>query len=124
MSRPRPEPLAAAVADALASVEDPCMASAGLDLSILDLGLVQNVRMDGSHVRVELTFTELGCSFTHHLATRVQDALEALEGVDEVEVRPVWTPHWTRARLSPRARRALRASTGRLSGLAGTGGGR
>jgi metal-sulfur cluster biosynthetic enzyme len=117
VNAPDRESIAAAVADALRTVEDPCMASAGLDLSILDLGLVQDVRVEGSDVCVELTFTELGCSFTHHLAARVQTAIEALEGVQTVQVRAVWTPRWTRERLSPRARRALAESSGRLSEL-------
>lgn len=102
------------------------MASAGLDLSILDLGLVYDVRLapersgppSGVTVEIDLTFTELGCSFTHHVMTRVTDAVEALDGVAEARVRPVWRPGWSRDRMSPAARAQLGDASARLSLLA------
>jgi len=97
-----------AVYEALDLVEDPCMKAAGLDLSILDLGLVYGVdTQEDGRVRVDLTLTEIGCIFTHRIFGAVYDAVEALPGVKEVEVVPRWTPVWTEERLSQKARSAL-----------------
>jgi metal-sulfur cluster biosynthetic enzyme len=97
-----------AVYEALDRVEDPCMKAAGLDLSILDLGLVYGVEVqEGGRVRIDLTLTELGCIFTHRVFGGVYDAVEALPGAKKVEVTPRWTPVWTEERLNQKARSAL-----------------
>lgn len=106
------------VAEALGGVPDPCMAFAKLDVSVRDLGLIQDVRVDGDAVEVDLTFTELGCSFSHHLVEEVRAAVEAVEGVHEVRVIPVWAPLWSRSRMAPTAQEVLADSVGRLSAIA------
>jgi len=96
-----------AVYEALHGVKDPCMGAAGLDLSIVDLGLVYGVEVEGGSVVVQITFTEPGCMFTHTVTTGVYDALEALPGVEEVRVTPTWMPVWTQERLNRKAARAF-----------------
>jgi metal-sulfur cluster biosynthetic enzyme len=91
-------------------VPDPCAAAAGLDLSIVDIGLVYDVTVDQDRVEVALTFTELGCQFTHRIVADVTDSVRALDGVEAVRVRPCWSPPWSPDRLSPRAVAALAAS--------------
>lgn len=118
MNAPDPATIEARVRTALDGVADPCMASAGLDLSVADLGLVCDVRVEGRTVEVDLTFTELGCAFTHHLLDAVERAVDGVEGVEEVRITPVWLPRWSRDRLSSRARSELGAATRRLSRLA------
>jgi metal-sulfur cluster biosynthetic enzyme len=94
-----PDPsLAAAVGAALDQIADPCLAAAGIRGSIVDLGLVQSVRADtDGDVVVELSLTEMGCAFTHHLLDRVWAAVEGLEGVHTATVTPIWT--WTPAHM-------------------------
>jgi metal-sulfur cluster biosynthetic enzyme len=105
------------VYEALDLVEDPCMKGAGLDLSILDLGLVYGVdTQEDGRVRVDLTLTEIGCIFTHRIFGAVYDAVEALPGVKEVEVVPRWTPVWTEERLNQKARSALADSRSAMFG--------
>jgi metal-sulfur cluster biosynthetic enzyme len=99
------------VHEALDRVKDPCMQAAGLDLSILDLGLVYGVEaQEDGRVRIDMTLTELGCIFTHRIFGAVYDAVEALPGVKGVEVVPRWTPVWTEERLNRKARSALEDS--------------
>jgi metal-sulfur cluster biosynthetic enzyme len=112
------EQLAGRVLEALAAVPDPCMAFARLDISVRDLGLVRDVRVDGDVVAVDLTFTELGCSFSHHLVEEVRSAVEAVEGVGQVRVSPVFTPLWSRAEMTAAAQDTLAESVGRLSTIA------
>lgn len=102
------------VYEALEAVKDPCMGAAGLDLSIVDLGLVYGVEIEAGAVNVEMTFTEIGCVFTHVIGTGVYDAVEALPGVESVELTPRWLPIWTEDRLNERASRALSGNRGAM----------
>lgn len=107
MSGPSGGPSVEEVYEALDTVKDPCMGAAGLDLSIVDLGLVYGVEVDNGAVNVEMTFTEIGCVFTHVIGTRVYDAVGALPGVDSVELTPRWLPLWTEDRVNEKASKAL-----------------
>lgn len=102
------------VYEALEAVKDPCMGAAGLDLSIVDLGLVYGVEIEDGAVNVEMTFTEIGCVFTHVIGSEVYDAVEALPGVESVELTPRWLPIWTEDRLNERASRALSGNRGAM----------
>ncbi|MEQ8166412.1 MAG: metal-sulfur cluster assembly factor [Alphaproteobacteria bacterium] len=100
----------AAIWDTLGGVADPCMAAVGLDLSVVDLGLIYDVDLDDGHVSVTMTFTEIGCQFTHVVVSGSYDAIEALPGVASVKVVPCWEPLWTEARLTEKAASALALS--------------
>jgi metal-sulfur cluster biosynthetic enzyme len=100
-------PTVEAVYEALGTVKDPCMGAAGLDLSIVDLGLIYGVEVDDGVVNVEMTFTEIGCVFTHVIGSGIHDAVGALPGVERVELTPRWLPLWTEDRVNEKASRAL-----------------
>jgi phenylacetate-CoA oxygenase PaaJ subunit len=87
---------------ALQTVEDP-----ELPVSIVDLGLVRGVRVDGDDVTVEVTFTAMGCPCIGWIQEDIRTCLARLPGVGRVEVRVVWDPPWTPADVRPSAREAL-----------------
>ena len=91
--------------DALREVYDPCCADRGI--SIVDMGVVEDVRLDGSHVAVDLVLTTGWCPFVASMSSAIPDRLKRLEGVDTVEVKVVWDPVWTMDRLSEEAREKL-----------------
>ena len=93
------------VRDALCEVYDPCCADRGI--SIVDMGVVEDVRVAGGHVEVDLVLTTGWCPFVASMSTAIPDRLNGLEGVDSVDVRVVWNPVWTEERLSPSAREKL-----------------
>jgi metal-sulfur cluster biosynthetic enzyme len=95
----------AALIDALRDVYDPCCADRGI--SIVDMGVVEDVHIDGSHVRVDLVLTTGWCPFVANMSTVIPDRLRLLAGVETVDVRVVWDPVWTMDRLSPSAREKL-----------------
>jgi ATP-binding protein involved in chromosome partitioning len=68
----------AAVIEALRPVEDP-----ELHRSIVDLGMVKEVRIDGPSVGVLIALTVAGCPLRNEIQRRVSDAVTALEGVGE-----------------------------------------
>ena len=112
MSGSNERPTVEAIYEALDTVKDPCMGAAGLDLSIVDLGLVYGVEVEDGAVNVEITFTEIGCVFTHVIGSGVYDAVGALPGVESVELTPRWLPLWTEDRVNAKAARALSGNRG------------
>jgi metal-sulfur cluster biosynthetic enzyme len=94
-----------AILDALRDVYDPCCADRGV--SIVDMGVVEDVRVDGAHVDVDLVLTTGWCPFVASMSTAIPERLRRMEGVETVEVRTVWDPVWTTDRLSPSARDKL-----------------
>ena len=71
----------AQVIDALRPVEDP-----ELHTSIVDLGMVKNVGIDGGRVSVLIALTVPGCPLRAEITQRVTAALQPLAGVDAVNV--------------------------------------
>ncbi len=71
----------AQVIEALRPVQDP-----ELHRSIVDLGMVKEVNINGSHVGVLVALTVPGCPLKAEITTRVTSALLPLGGVDDVSV--------------------------------------
>ena len=91
--------------DALREVYDPCCQDRGV--SIVDMGVVEDVRHVGAHVEVDLIPTTGWCPFVANMSAAIPEALCALDGVETVEVKVVWEPAWTPDRLSESARAKL-----------------
>jgi metal-sulfur cluster biosynthetic enzyme len=89
--------------DALREVMDP-----EIPISLVDLGLIYSVRHEGATVEVDLTFTATACPCMAFIHFDIQDRLRREPGVEEVKVNEVWTPAWTKARITPEGRAALR----------------
>ena len=96
----------AAVMEALASVYDPCCQEKGL--SVVDMGLVRRIDLDGDRPRVELLLTTGWCPFAAHLVGAISERVAALPEVAGAIVEVVWDEPWTTERLSEDARRKLR----------------
>jgi metal-sulfur cluster biosynthetic enzyme len=94
-----------AIVEALGDVYDPCCADRGI--SIVDMGVVEDVRVDGGRVEVDLVLTTGWCPFVTTMSTAIPDRLRSVEGVEDVAVQVVWDPVWTPDRLSERARDEL-----------------
>jgi metal-sulfur cluster biosynthetic enzyme len=86
---------------ALREVHDP-----EYPISVLDMGLIRGLSVQGQTARVKLTYTSMGCPCKEMIADDVRDALLALEGIERVEVEEVFEP-WTHRDLTTRARRTL-----------------
>jgi ring-1,2-phenylacetyl-CoA epoxidase subunit PaaD len=95
---------AAEVWSALAEVEDPEIPV----ISIIDLGVVRDIKVEGERVRVEFTPTFLGCPALEVMQAQMTSAIEAL-GV-EAEVEVVMDDSWSTDRISPAGREKLRAA--------------
>jgi metal-sulfur cluster biosynthetic enzyme len=94
-----------AVLDVLRRVYDPCCADRGI--SIVDMGVVEDVHVVGGHVRVDLVLTTGWCPFVASMSDAIPAALRDLEGMESVAVEVLWDPVWTPDRLSETAAREL-----------------
>lgn len=80
---------------ALRDVRDP-----ELPISIVDLGIVYAIRRDGRRVEVDLTFTATACPCMGFIQEDVRERLLREPGVEQVDIRVVWDPPWTRERIT------------------------
>ncbi len=88
--------------EALADVPDPEIPV----ISVVDLGVVRDVQVDGERVRVEFTPTFLGCPALDVMRTQMADAVRALGAEPEVVV--VTDDGWSTDRISAVGRDKLR----------------
>ena len=79
---------------ALADVLDP-----EYPVSLVDLGLIRGLAVDGTTAMVEVTFCSLGCPCTELIRDDIEARLLALPGIDRVEIEEVYEP-WSRADIT------------------------
>jgi ring-1,2-phenylacetyl-CoA epoxidase subunit PaaD len=95
---------AQAVWDALTEIPDPEIPV----ISLVDLGVIRDVAVDGEHVRVEFTPTFLGCPALEVMKRAMESAVSDLGAEPEVEV--ISDDSWSTDRISPAGREKLRAA--------------
>jgi metal-sulfur cluster biosynthetic enzyme len=99
---PTPPPTIDQVKLVLRRVKDP-----ELNLNILDLGLVYDVRVEGGIVEVDMTLTSPGCPSGPEIMGDAERHLRTIPGVSEVVMNLVWSPFWTPDKIEPRVRAYL-----------------
>lgn len=92
--------------EALAEVPDPEIPV----ISVVDLGVIREVRFEGDRLTVEMLPTFIGCPAIDVMRQQVGERLRALEVAREVEVRLTYAEPWTSERITPAGRERLRAS--------------
>ena len=82
------------VREALKEVLDP-----EYPVSLVDLGLIRGIEVDGSTVRIKLTYTCMGCPAMDLIQEDIQDRLLQMEGISTVDIEVVWDS-WSRKDIS------------------------
>lgn len=90
------------VFNALREVFDP-----EIPVSIVDLGLVYDVKIIDDWVGVKMTLTTPGCGMAQAIAGSVRERVLTLPGVNETDVRLVWEPPWSPTMMSDEAKKKL-----------------
>jgi ring-1,2-phenylacetyl-CoA epoxidase subunit PaaD len=90
--------------EALAEVPDPEIPV----VSVVDLGLVHRVELDGGRLRVELLPTFVGCPALELIRRSVADRLAGM--APQVEVEMTFAVPWTSDRITAEGRRKLHGS--------------
>jgi ring-1,2-phenylacetyl-CoA epoxidase subunit PaaD len=93
-----------AVWDALAGIPDPEIPV----ISLVDLGVVRDVEVEGERVRIEFTPTFLGCPALETMRDAMAASIRDLGGEPEIEV--VLDDSWSTDKITAEGRAKLRES--------------
>ncbi|MEW9031820.1 MAG: 1,2-phenylacetyl-CoA epoxidase subunit PaaD [Planifilum fimeticola] len=88
---------------ALQEVKDPEIPT----ISLVDLGMIHRLRVEGDRVTVEILPTFVGCPALDIIRRDVRKRLLQVEGVADVEVKFVYHPPWTSERITEEGRKRL-----------------
>jgi len=94
-----PGSLVARAWQALEQVMDP-----EFPISIVSMGLIRDVAVEGESANVKLTYTSMGCPWTDWIERDVREKLLAVDGISEVRIEVVWDRPWTRRDIVPSAK--------------------
>lgn len=88
---------------ALKTVYDP-----EIPADIYELGLIYKIDIeDDRSVKIDMTLTAPGCPVAGEMPGWVQNAVSAVEGILDVDVKMVFDPPWTPDRMSEEAQVAV-----------------
>lgn len=91
------------ISGALEQVIDP-----ELGIDIVNLGLVYNIEIvKNVQCRIDLTLTTMGCPLADVITADILQAMKSIPEIKETEVKLVWYPAWSPAKMSRYARIAL-----------------
>jgi metal-sulfur cluster biosynthetic enzyme len=77
-----------------------------IGVSLWDLGLIYNVKIDkkSGNVEILMTLTTIGCPLFEQIADPVRQKIAKLKGVKKVAITLTFEPPWTVDRMSPEAK--------------------
>lgn len=81
-----------------------------IGVNIVDLGLVYGIKeTEGGKTLVEMTLTVPECPLADQIVTDVTQAVESIVGDGNAEVKLVFEPKWTPARMNDEALEQIRS---------------
>jgi metal-sulfur cluster biosynthetic enzyme len=85
---------------------DPCCRDR--EISVVDMGLIEDVRIEDDHVHIDMLLTTGWCPFVANLYQMMETQIkQQCGGVKTVKIEVLWNPAWTMDRLSDSARKKL-----------------
>jgi metal-sulfur cluster biosynthetic enzyme len=88
---------------ALAEVMDP-----EFPISLVDLGLIYDVRRRDRIVEIDLTFTATACPCMEFIHEDIRERLLREADIETVNINQVWDPPWTADRISEHGKQVLK----------------
>ena len=87
------------VVEALRQVEDP-----ELGMDIVDLGLLYDVEIDGSKVKLTHSLTSMGCPAGQMIQEDIERVVQEIPDVEQVSSELTFEPPWTPDKMSDDAK--------------------
>jgi FeS assembly SUF system protein len=80
-----------------------------IPVNIYDLGLIYRIELDeaGTSLSVDMTLTAPSCPAADFIMEDVRQKLEAIQGIEHVDVQLVFEPEWSQDMMSEEARLEL-----------------
>ena len=79
-----------------------------IPVNIYELGLIYKIDINEvKKVNIEMTLTSPNCPVAESLPKMVKDNILKLDGVDDVDLKLVWDPPWSKDKMSEAAKLEL-----------------
>ena len=79
-----------------------------IPVNIYELGLIYKIDIENAKkVNIEMTLTSPNCPVAESLPKMVKDNILKLDDVDDVDLKLVWDPPWTKDKMSEAAKLEL-----------------
>ena len=79
-----------------------------IPVNIYELGLIYKIEINNENkVIIEMTLTTPNCPVAESLPKMVKDNILKLDGVNDVDLKLVWDPPWTKDKMSEAAKLEL-----------------
>ena len=78
-----------------------------IPVNIYELGLIYDIIVNNSEVKVKMTLTTPNCPVAESLPKEVKEGAMQVEGIDDVDLQLVWDPPWTKEMMSDAAKLEL-----------------
>lgn len=95
---------AAHVAEAVGRVVDPCARMNGTGLTLGELGMIDDVRVEGGRATVRLLLDDPVCVYLGDIKTDVEAAALEVAGVSSIHLEVRGDALWTSDRMTPGAK--------------------
>ncbi len=97
------DPALDAIWVALRDVADP-----ELPVSLVDLGLICDVRRTGNSVEVDITFTATACPCMSFIRQDIEERLRKDSTIETIVITERWDPPWTTERMTAEGKAQLK----------------
>ncbi len=91
------------IRELLQEVKDPEIPA----ISLIELGVLRDIELDGDHIRVRITPTYSGCPAMKVMEADIKERLKK-EGFEDVQVEEVLSPAWSTDDITPEGRKKLK----------------
>ena len=78
-----------------------------IPVNIYELGLIYDIKIKDKDVQVKMTLTTPNCPVAESLPNSVKNNILKIDGVEDVELKLVWDPPWTKDKMSEAAKLEL-----------------
>jgi FeS assembly SUF system protein len=80
-----------------------------IPVNIYELGLIYKIEFDEKNKKadIEMTLTSPNCPVAESLPNNVKENVLKVEGINEVDLKLVWNPPWTKDMMSEAAKLEL-----------------
>ena len=78
-----------------------------IPVNIYELGLIYDIIINNSEVKVKMTLTTPNCPVAESLPKEVKDSILEIDGVSKVDIDLVWDPPWDKSMMSEAAKLEL-----------------
>ncbi len=91
------------VRELLENVMDP-----ELNISVVDLGLIYEIKVEKEHVYIKMTLTTIGCPLFNIIEQEIKNKLSELNiNQENVKIELTFDPPWTMEKMSEKAKAML-----------------